>query len=77
MQAWRTPEPQRNGDLVVPLVNASGEVHGLRATRQAWRELAVALLAATEPAAAGRRNHTQAAARGEPLRRPSGAIIPV
>ena len=52
LHGWGVPERQRNGDLVVPLVNAAGEAHGLRATAQAWREFAHALLAAlgTQPA---------------------------
>ena len=68
LHGWRTPERQRNGDLVVPLVNAAGEMHGLRATAPAWREFAHALLAAlgTQPA----RSLRARAAQGLPLTKP-------
>lgn len=86
LHGWRAPERQRNGDLVVPLVRADGETHGLRATATAWREFAHAILAALiSPAASGAsrqvgaglakaRSDRERAQRGEPLRKPNGRL---
>ncbi len=67
----RAPERQRNGDLVVPFVNAAGETYGLRATRQAWLEFARAILKATQRDPAPRKLPAVRA----PKLKPSGRLL--
>ena len=67
----RAPERQRNGDLVVPFVNAAGETYGLRATRQARLEFARAILRATRRDPAPRKLHAVRA----PKLKPSGRLL--
>ena len=69
--AWRAPEVQRNGDLVVPLLNAGGDVLPLRGSRLMWEQFAEAILKATRLERLARRK----AKAGGAVRKPNGRLL--
>ncbi len=71
LHAWRAPEVQRNGDLVVPLLNAGGDVLPLRGSRLMWEQFAEAILKATRLERLARRK----AKAGGAVRKPNGRLL--
>jgi hypothetical protein len=79
LHAWRAPEAQRNGDLVVPLLNAGGDVLPLRGSRLMWEQftaaIAQALKAERTERAAGKGARSQESGARKPVTKPNGRVL--